>query len=79
MGFILRLIKWLFLAPFKIIKFIAADVVIKGIIGGTLSLIKSVVKIVFKPFFIAAAACGMIVFLFSDEERKKKVKALLGI
>lgn len=79
MGFILGLIKWSFLAPFKIIKFIVADVVVIGIIGGTFSLIKSIVKILFKPLTIAAVAGGAIVFLLSDEERRNKVKALVGM
>ncbi len=79
MGFILGLIKWSFLAPFKIIKFIVADVVVIGIVGGTFSLIKSIVKILFKPLTIAAVAGGAIVFLLSDEERRNKVKALVGM
>jgi len=79
MGFILGLIKWSFLAPFKIIKFIVADIVVIGILGGTFSVIKSIIKIIFKPLSIAAVAGGMIVFLFSDEERRNKAKSLIGM
>lgn len=79
MGFIFGLIKWSLLAPFKIIKFILADILVIGIIGGTFSLAKSIIKIFFKPISIAAVAGGLIVFLFSDEERKNKVKSLIGM
>jgi hypothetical protein len=79
MGFIFSLIKWSFLAPLKLIKFIVADIVIIGILGGTLSLIKSIMKLFFKPLSIAAVAGGLLVFLFSDEERRNKVKALIGV
>ncbi|MBN2297236.1 MAG: hypothetical protein JXM72_01510 [Deltaproteobacteria bacterium] len=79
MGFIFGLIKWAILAPFKIIKFIVADIVIFGIIGGTLSVIKSLVKLMFKPISLAVLLGGALVFVASDEERRNKVKALLGM
>lgn len=79
MGFIFSMIKWLFLAPFKLIKFIVADIFLIGIIGGTLSLIKSIMKFFFKPLSMAAAVGGILVFLFSDEERRNKVRALIGM
>jgi hypothetical protein len=79
MGFILGLIKWTFLAPFKVIKFIVADIIVIGIIGGTFSLIKTIIKILFKPLSIAAVAGGVIVFLFSDEEKRNKIKAFVGM
>ena len=79
MGFIFGLIKWAILAPFKIIKFILGDIVIFGIIGGTLSLIKSSIKLLFKPISLAVILGGTLVFVASDEERRNKVKALLGM
>ncbi|HOO46077.1 MAG TPA: hypothetical protein PLM29_07610 [Deltaproteobacteria bacterium] len=79
MGFIFGLIKWAVLAPFKIIKFIVADVVVFGIIGGTLSAVKSLVKLMFKPISLAVLVGGALVFVASDEERRNKVKALLGM
>ena len=79
MGFIFGLIKSAILAPFKIIKFIVADVVLFGIIGGTLSVIKSVVKILFKPLSLAVILGGALAFLASDEEKRNKVKALIGM
>lgn len=79
MGFIFRLIKWSFLAPIKLVKFIVADVIIIGIIGGTFSLIKSMIKVFFKPLSIAAVAGGLIVLLFSDEEKRNKVKSFIGM
>ncbi len=79
MGFLFSLIKWSFLAPFKLVKFIVSDILIFGIIGGTLSLVKGVFRVLFKPLSIAAAVGGLLVFVFSDEERKNKVKALIGM
>ena len=43
-----NLVIWVILAPFRIIKFIVSDVLIFGIIGGIFSLVKAVVKTVFK-------------------------------
>ncbi|MGC9323899.1 MAG: hypothetical protein ACP5G0_04030 [Desulfomonilia bacterium] len=78
-----KLVVWLILAPFRIVKFILSDIIVFGIIGGTLSLIKAIVKttlkIIFKPItllLLAGAAAGYVV---SDEERKNKVKALVGL
>ncbi|HOO37126.1 MAG TPA: hypothetical protein PLU81_04545 [Deltaproteobacteria bacterium] len=79
MSFIFGLIKWAILAPFKIIKFVVADVVIFGIIGGTLSLIKSVIKILFKPISLAIILGGALACVAADEEKRNKVKALIGM
>ncbi len=79
MSFIFGLIKWAILAPFKIIKFVVADVVIFGIIGGTLSLIKSVIKILFKPISLAVILGGALAVVAADEEKRNKVKALIGM
>lgn len=79
MGFLFSLIKWSFLAPFKLIKFIVSDILIIGIIGGSLSLVKGIIRFFFKPLSIAAVAGSLLVFVFSDEERKNKVKALIGM
>jgi hypothetical protein len=79
MGFLFSLIKWSILAPIKLLKFIVADVLIFGIIGGMLSVVKAVLRFFLKPLLLAAAAGGAVVFLFSDEERRNKVKALIGM
>jgi hypothetical protein len=79
MGFLFSLIKWLILAPIKLLKFIVADVLIFGIIGGTLSVVKAVIKFFFRPILMAAVACGALVFIFSDQEKRNKVKALIGM
>ncbi|HON38446.1 MAG TPA: hypothetical protein PLY57_06680 [Deltaproteobacteria bacterium] len=79
MGFLFRFITGAILFPFKIIKFILADIVIFGIIGGTMSLIRSILRFLLKPLSLAAIAGGVLVFLFSDDERRNKVKALIGM
>lgn len=79
MSFIFGLIKWAILAPFKIIKFIVADIVFFGIIGGILSVIKSVIKILFKPLSLVVILGGALAFVVSDEEKRNKVKALIGM
>jgi hypothetical protein len=79
MGFIFRFIMGAILFPFKLIKFILADIVLFGIIGGALSLVRSVLGFFFRPLSLAAVAGGVIVFLFSDNERRNKVKALIGM
>ncbi|HPD20170.1 MAG: hypothetical protein ACOX3E_08955 [Desulfomonilia bacterium] len=79
MGFLFRFITGAILFPFKLVKFILADIVIFGIIGGTMSLIRSILRFLFKPLSLAAVAGGVLVFLFSDDERRNKVKALIGM
>ena len=79
MSFICGLIKWAILAPFKIIKFVVSDIVIFGIIGGILSIIKSVIKILFKPISLAVILGGALAFVAADEEKRNKVKALIGM
>jgi hypothetical protein len=79
MGFLFSLIKWLILAPFKLLKFIVGDVLIFGIIGGTISVVKAVLRILFKPLVLITAVCGAAVFLFINEEKRNKVKALIGM
>lgn len=79
MGFIFSLIKWAILAPFKIIKFILADIVIFGIIGGVLSIFKSILKILFKPLSLAVILGGALAIVASDEEKRNKFKALIGM
>ena len=49
MGFLFRFITGAILFPFKLVKFILADIVIFGIIGGTMSLIRSILRFLFKP------------------------------
>jgi len=78
MGFIVSLLKGIILAPFKIIRFITVNIIF-GIIGGIFSLLKGVVKLVFRPFFLILLAAGGAAFYFASEEQKKKVKALLGM
>jgi hypothetical protein len=79
MGFFFSLIKWSILAPLKLVKFIVADVLVFGIIGGTLAVFKAVLRFFFKPLLLAAMAGGAAAFIFSDEERRNKVKALIGV
>jgi len=79
MGFLFRLIKWSIIAPFKLLKFIVSDVLIFGIIGGTLAIVKAVIKFFFKPLLLAAMAGGALAFIFSDQEKRNKVKALIGM
>ena len=75
MRFLFNLITSIILIPFKFIKFIVADV----IIGGIFALIKTVVKLIFRPFTLILLAGGAAAFYFASEEQKKKVKALLGM
>ncbi|HHO75141.1 MAG TPA: hypothetical protein ENN05_01785 [Deltaproteobacteria bacterium] len=79
MGFIFDLVKSAILAPFKIIKFVLSDILIFGIIGGAISGIRSLIRILFKPISLAVILGGALVFVALDEERRNKVKALLGM
>jgi len=79
MNLIINLIKWCLMAPFKILRFIVGDLLIFGIIGGVLSLVKSILKLVFKPLTLCAILGGTLLFVVSDEERKNKVKAMIGL
>jgi hypothetical protein len=78
MGFLINLIKALFLVPIKIVKFISIDLVF-GLISGVFSLIKGAIKMVFRPFILVLLACGAAAFYFASEEQKKKIKALMGM
>jgi hypothetical protein len=83
MRFLLNLIISIILSPFKIIKFIVSDVLIFGIVGGTASLIRSIVKkilrLIFRPFTLLLLAGGAAAFYLATDEQKKKVKALIGM
>ncbi len=79
MSFIFSIIKGAILAPFKIIKFVVADIVVFGIIGGILSVIKSVIRLLFKPLSLAVMLGGALALVASDEEKRNKVKALIGM
>ncbi|MDT8271764.1 MAG: hypothetical protein RRA35_01090 [Desulfomonilia bacterium] len=76
-------IVWLILAPFRIIKFILSDILLFGIIGGVLSLIRSFIRIITKillnPITLLILAGASAAFVISDEERKNKVKAIVGL
>jgi hypothetical protein len=78
-----NLITSIILAPFKIIKFIVSDVIIFGIIGGIVSMIRAVVKttlrLILKPFTLLLLAGGAVAFYIATDEQKKKVKALMGM
>lgn len=71
------------LAPFRLVKFIVVDVLTKGIIGGFISMVTSVVKgvfrLIFRPFTLLLLGAGAAAFYFATEEQKKKVKALMGM
>lgn len=79
MGFIFGLVKWSILAPVKLLKFVVADVLIFGIIGGALSVVKALLRFFFKPLMLAAVAAGALAFFVADEEKRKKVLALVGM
>ena len=83
MSSLLDLITSIILAPFKLIRFVVLDVLVFGIIGGTLSLIASLVKgifrLIFRPFTLLLIGAGAAAFYFATEEQKKKVKALMGM
>jgi hypothetical protein len=79
MRFLFNLIISIILAPFKIIKFIVSDVIIFGILGGIASMIRSVIKTVFRPFTLLLLAGCAAAFYFASEEQKNRVKALMGM
>ncbi|HDP25071.1 MAG TPA: hypothetical protein ENN34_06480 [Deltaproteobacteria bacterium] len=83
MRWLLSGIVWLILAPFRIIKFILSDILLFGIIGGVLSLIRSFIRIITKillnPITLLILAGAAAAFVISGEERKNKVKAIVGL
>jgi len=74
-----NLVSSILLAPFKLVKFVVVDVLIVGVIGGIFSTIKSIGKLVFKPFSLILIAGAAAAFYFASDEQKKKIKALIGI
>jgi hypothetical protein len=78
-----NLVIWVILVPFKIIKFIVSDVMITGIIGRIISLVKTVVravfKIIFNPLTLIILLGGAVAYVYLTEEQKKKVNALMGM
>ncbi|HWR67824.1 MAG TPA: hypothetical protein VN416_02275 [Desulfomonilia bacterium] len=79
MRFLFDLITSIVLAPFRLIRFIVADVLIFGVIGGMISLVKGMLRIIFRPFPLLLIAAGAVVFFYATEEQKKKAKALMGM
>lgn len=79
MRFLFDLITSIVLAPFRLIRFIVADVLIFGVIGGMISLVKGILRIIFRPFTLLLIAAGAVVFFYATEEQKKKAKALMGM
>jgi hypothetical protein len=79
MRFLFDLITSIVLAPFRLIRFIVADVLIFGVIGGMISLVKGMLRIIFRPFILLLIAAGAVVFFYATEEQKKKAKALMGM
>ncbi|MCU0576314.1 MAG: hypothetical protein MUD15_05760 [Desulfobacterota bacterium] len=79
MRFLFDLITSIVLAPFRLIRFIVADVLIFGVIGGMISLVKGMLRIIFRPFTLLLIAAGAVVFFYATEEQKKKAKALMGM
>jgi hypothetical protein len=79
MRFLFDLITSIVLAPFRLIRFIVADVLIFGVIGGMISLVKGMFRIIFRPFTLLLIAAGAVVFFYATEEQKKKAKALMGM
>jgi hypothetical protein len=78
-----NLVIWVILAPFKIIKFIVSDVIIIGIIGRIISMVKTVLravfKIIFSPLTMIILLGGAVAYVYLTEEQKKKVNALMGM
>jgi hypothetical protein len=78
-----NLVIWVILAPFKIIKFIVSDVIIIGIIGRIISMVKTVLRVVFKiifsPLTMIILLGGAVAYVYLTEEQKKKVNALMGM
>jgi hypothetical protein len=79
MRFLFDLITSIVLAPFRLIRFIVADVLIFGVIGGMISLVKGILRIIFRPITLLLIAAGAVVFFYATEEQKKKAKALMGM
>jgi hypothetical protein len=79
MRFLFNLITSIIIAPFKFVKFIVVDVIAVGIIGGIFSMVRSIVRTVFRPFSLLLLAGIAAAFYFASEEQKKKVRALIGM
>ena len=83
MRWLFSTIGWLVLAPFRIIKFIMSDILLFGVIGGILSLLRACIRITMKvllnPITLLVFTGAAAAFVLSDEERKNKVKAIVGL
>jgi hypothetical protein len=79
MNVLFHMIKAIILAPFRIIKFIVSDVIVFGIIGGIFSLVRGLVKMIFKPLSLLLLIGGAVAFTCASEDQKKKIRALVGM
>ncbi len=81
---ILALIKSLILLPFKLVLLVITiplkitKIVFKGL-GAILKLIFKVLKLFTNPLVLILGLGGAAAFVFSSEERRKKVLGMLGL
>ncbi|HOJ14805.1 MAG TPA: hypothetical protein PLS81_07455 [Deltaproteobacteria bacterium] len=79
MRFLVDLIASIILAPFKLARFVIVDVLVKGVLAGVVSLVRSILKLLLHPITLLLVASGAAAYFYSSEEQKKKVKALIGL
>lgn len=79
MRFLVDLVASVVLAPFKLVRFVIVDVLVKGVLGTIVSLVRSILRMLLHPLTLLALAGGAVAYFYASEEQKKKVKALLGM
>ncbi|MBN1636906.1 MAG: hypothetical protein JW920_10345 [Deltaproteobacteria bacterium] len=77
--FPIKLLRMLFIAPFKVFAFMFNNALIFGLIAAIRLLIKSIIKIFTKPLFLGMVLGGTLVFMLIDAQRRKKVFAMIGL
>ena len=75
----IKLFRMLVIAPFKVFTFMFDNALIFGIIAAIRLLIKGIIKVFTKPLFLGMFLGGILVFVLTDEQRRKKVFALIGM
>jgi len=78
-GFLVDLVSSVVLAPFKLVRFMIVDVLVRGILGTLASLMRAVLRALLHPLTLVVIASGVAAYLYASEEQKKKVKSLLGM
>lgn len=64
--------------PFKLVWFLHRHVIILGLLAGTRLLVRGMFRLLFSPLFSGLLVGAFLVFVFRDEQRRKKLRELFS-